>query len=399
MNIPKGAYWTMKRLIASALAFGLLASSAFAADKVVRIGIFQPASGDSGAGGKQETLGSQFGFHETPTVVINGEKYKVELVYADNGSSPDKAPSAAQKLVSAGVSVVLGSYGSAVSIAGSRYFADAGIPAIGIGCTNPQVTAGNTHYFRVCFLDPFQGTVLADYAYNDLKARTAYCIGELGNDYDIGLCHYFKEAFEKLGGKVIDDTFPTGNSDFTSYLTNAKMYGAEVFFCPTSLAYSTQIIAQAGAQGAQFPILGSDTLDSNKTAEAAKDAHVRLIVSTFYQEGGSPEFDKNFKQWLHDDSEAMTNNGGNDMIAAVSVMGYDAYYVALEALKASASPDSRDVNKALWDVKYKGVSGMISFDKNGDAIRDSAFLKTVNFETGEWDFLAEHHVNDVKALM
>ena len=399
MNIPKGAYWTMKRLIASALAFGLLASSAFAADKVVRIGIFQPASGDSGAGGKQETLGSQFGFHETPTVVINGEKYKVELVYADNGSSPDKAPSAAQKLVSAGVSVVLGSYGSAVSIAGSRYFADAGIPAIGVSCTNPQVTAGNTHYFRVCFLDPFQGTVLADYAYNSLKARTAYCLGELGNDYDIGLCHYFKEAFEKLGGKVIDDTFPTGNSDFTSYLTNAKMYGAEVFFCPTSLAYSTQIIAQAGAQGAQFPILGSDTLDSNKTAEAAKNAHVRLIVSTFYQEGGSPEFDKNFKQWLHDDPEAMTNNGGNDMISAISVMGYDAYYVALEALKASASPDSRDVNKALWDVKYKGVSGMISFDKNGDAIRDSAFLKTVNFETGQWDFLAEHHVNDVKALM
>ena len=389
----------MKKLIATAVAFGMIASAALAADKVVRIGIFEPASGDSGAGGKQETLGAQFGFHETPTVVINGEKYKVELVYADNGSSPDKAPSAAQKLVSAGVSVVLGSYGSAVSIAGSRYFADAGIPAIGVSCTNPQVTAGNTHYFRVCFLDPFQGTVLADYAYNDLKARTAYCIGELGNDYDIGLCHYFKEAFEKLGGKVIDDTFPTGNSDFTSYLTNAKMYGAEVFFCPTSLAYSTQIIAQAGAQGAQFPILGSDTLDSNKTAEAAKNAHVRLIVSTFYQEGGSPEFDKNFKQWLHDDPEAMTNNGGNDMISAISVMGYDAYYVALEALKASASPDSRDVNKALWNVKYKGVSGMISFDKNGDAIRDSAFLKTVNFETGQWDFLAEHHVNDVKALM
>ena len=293
--------------------------------------------------------------------------------------------------------MVLGSYGSAVSIAGSRYFADAGIPAIGVSCTNPQVTAGNTHYFRVCFLDPFQGTVLADYAYNDLKARTAYCIGELGNDYDIGLCHYFKEAFEKLGGKVIDDTFPTGNSDFTSYLTNAKMYGAEVFFCPTSLAYSTQIIAQAGAQGAQFPILGSDTLDSNKTAEAAKNAHVRLIVSTFYQEGGSPEFDKNFKQWLHDDPEAMTNNGGNDMISAISVMGYDAYYVALEALKASASPDSRDVNKALWDVKYKGVSGMISFDKNGDAVRDSAFLKTVNFETGQWDFLAEHHLSTVKS--
>ena len=171
------------------------------------------------------------------------------------------------------------------------------------------------------------------------------------------------------------------------------MYGADVFFCPTSLAYSTQIIAQAGAQGATFPILGSDTLDSNKTAEAAKNAKVRLIVSTFYQEGGSPKFDKDFKQWLHDDPEAMMNNGGNDMISAISVMGYDAYYTALEALKASASPDPRDVNKALWGVKYKGVSGMISFDKNGDAIRDSAFLKTVNPETGDWDFLAEHKIS------
>ena len=379
------------------LASASTAFAALAATHEVRIGLFEPLTGDGGLSGRQEALGVQFGHDEAPSIVIDGETRQVRLVKADTASSPDGAVKAAQELISAGVSLVLGSYSSEDSLAASRLFADAGIPAIGIGCTNPQVTQGNSHYFRLCFVDPLQGAVLADYAFNEMKARTAYCIGELGNDYDIGLCHYFKEAFEKLGGKVIDDTFPTGNSDFTSYLTNAKMYGAEVFFCPTSLAYSTQIIAQAGAQGAQFPILGSDTLDSNKTAEAAKNAHVRLIVSTFYQEGGSPEFDKNFKQWLHDDPEAMTNNGGNDMISAISVMGYDAYYVALEALKASASPDSRDVNKALWDVKYKGVSGMISFDKNGDAVRDSAFLKTVNFETGEWDFLAEHHLSTAKS--
>lgn len=388
----------MKKLLACICAVSMLAGAASAAEKVVKIGIFQPASGDSGAGGKQETLGSQFGYHETPTVKINGEEYKVKLVYADNGSTTDKAPSAAQKLISSDVSVVLGSYGSAVSIAGSQYFKDAGIPAIGVSCTNPQVTAGNKHYFRVCFLDPFQGTVLANYAYKALGARIAYCLGELGNDYDMGLCHYFKVAFEELGGRVITDTFPTGNSDFTSYLTNAKMYGADVFFCPTALAYSTQIISQAGAQGAEFPILGSDTLDSNKTAEAAKNANVRLIVSTFYQEGGSPKFDRDFKQWMHDDPEAMMNNGGNDMISAISVMGYDAYYAALEGLKLSKSPDPKDVNDALWKVDFKGVSGEIRFDQvNGDAIRDSAFLKTVNLDPksprhGEWDFLAEHKI-------
>ena len=370
-----------------------MASAAFAADLTVKIGVYEPLSGDSGAGGKQEVLGMQYANKMTPEVEIGGAKYKVELVYADNGSSTDKAPSAAQHLVSEKVSAILGSYGSAVSIAGSQYFADAGIPAIGVTCTNPQVTAGNKHYFRICFLDPFQGVVLANYAYKVQGAQVAYCLAELGNDYDVGLVHYFEEAFKALGGQVISDTFPTGNSDFTSYLTNAQMYGAQVFFCPVSLAYSTQIIAQAAGQGVEFPILGSDTLDSNKVVEAAAGTNINCVVSTFYQEGANADFDNGFKAWLNSDSEAMKNNGGNDMIAAVSVMGYDAYYVALEALKAAGTTDPAKVNEALWSVKYNGVSGAIAFDETGDAIRDSAFLKSVNTAANKWEFVAEQKVD------
>ena len=382
----------MKKFFAFALAL-CLASACFA-EEVVKIGVYEPASGDSGVGGKQEMLGMQYANKITPYVEIGGVKYKVELVYADNGSSTDKAPSAAQQLVSSKVSIVLGSYGSGVSIAGSQYFADAGIPAVGVTCTNPQVTAGNKHYFRVCFLDQFQGTVLANYAYKLLGARTAYCLAELGNDYDVGLAHYFQEAFEKLGGKVISDTFPTGNSDFTSYLTNAAMYGADVFFCPVSLAYSTQIIAQAAGQDAKFPVLGGDTLDSNKVVDAAKGTDVKVVVSTFYQEGGSKEFDEGFKAWLNEDKEAFTNNGGNDMISAVSAMGFDAYYVALMALKAAGSTDPRKVNEALWNVKYNGVSGAIAFDETGDAARDSAYITSVNNEKGEWEFVAVQKVGE-----
>ena len=124
-------------------------------DKVVKIGVFEPASGDSGAGGKKEMLGMQYANQETPTVEIGGETYKVELVYSDNGSDSAKAVSAASKLVNEKVSLVLGSYGSGVSIAASDTFKQAGIPAIGVTCTNPNVTAGNSHYFRICFLDPF----------------------------------------------------------------------------------------------------------------------------------------------------------------------------------------------------------------------------------------------------
>ncbi len=377
----------MKKIVAVILALMLMIPAMALGENIVKIGVFEPASGDSGAGGKQEMLGMQYANYVQPTVEIGGETYKVELVYADNGSSADKAPSAAQQLVSEGVSVVLGSYGSGVSIAGSSYFADANIPAIGVTCTNPQVTAGNEHYFRICFLDPFQGTVLANYAFNKLGARTAYCLGELGNDYDIGLCHYFKQAFEAMGGLVIDETFPNGNSDFTSYLSNATAMNAEVFFCPVSIAYSTQIINQAQGQNVSYSILGGDTLDSNKVVEAAKGTNVNVLVTTFYQEGGSPEFDTGIKEWLNSNSEAMTNNGGNDMIAAVTAMGYDAYFTALEALKIAGSTDSKAVMEALRTVNITGVSGAIAFDEIGDAKRDSAFIKSIDTEAGEWKFV------------
>ena len=378
----------MKKILALVLAVMMVLSASAMAAETVKIGIFEPQTGDSGAGGKQEMLGMQYANALYPTVEINGVTYEVELVAADNGSSADKAPSAAQQLVSADVAVVLGSYGSGVSIAGSPYFADAGIPAIGVTCTNPQVTAGNDHYFRICFLDPFQGTVLANYAYNDLGVTTAYCLAELGNDYDVGLVHYFKEAFTKLGGIVYDETFPTGTADFTSYINTASAVQAGVFFAPCSIAYDTQIISQAAAMNVSFALMGSDTWDSNKIVEAAAGKNVQIYVSTFYQEGGDPEFDAGFKAWMNENEEALKSNGGNDMIAAVSVMGYDAYMVALEAMKAAGSVEPAAIKEALWNVSYEGVSGAIAFDEIGDAVRDAAYIKSVNTETAAWDFVA-----------
>ena len=350
-------------------------------DKVVRIGVFEPATGDSGAGGKQEMLGMQYANHITPTVDIGGETYQVELVYADNGSDSAKAPTAASELVSKDVSLVLGTYGSSSAIAGGPIFGEAGLAAIGVTCTNPNVTAGNDYYFRICFLDPFQGTVLANFAQDKFSAKKAYCLGELGNDYDQGLVKYFTDAFD---GEVITDAFPTNTSDFSTYLAKAKDQGAEVIFCPVSIAYATQIIKLAASMGLEIPILGSDTLDSNKVLEAAAGSDVQLYVSTFYQEGGSPEFDDGIKAWMNEDSTAMTNNGGNDTIAAVTAMGYDAYYVALEALKAAGSTDPAAVKAALPGVTYTGVTGVIAFDDIGDAIRDTAYIKVADTANSAW---------------
>ena len=253
------------------------------ANEVVYIGVFEPASGDNGAGGKQETLGVQYANSVQPTVEINGVTYDVKLKIVDNESSNDKAASAAADLVSAGCSVVLGSYGSGVSIAGGPTFEAAGIPVVGITCTNPQVTEGNDYYFRICYLDPFQGTVLANYAFNELGIDKAYCLSKLGDDYSGGLVNYFVDAFEALGGTCIEATFPEGNSDFTSYIATAQNEGCGVFFSPVSTEAAQLIVDQADAQGMSMPILAGDTWDSNVILQAASGKNVNITVTTFYQ--------------------------------------------------------------------------------------------------------------------
>ena len=384
-------------LMTTALAVTMVVGTAipaFAAD-TVKIGVYEPASGDNGAGGKQETLGIQFANSETPTVEIDGTEYNVELDIVDNESSTDKGPSAASQLVSDGVSIVLGSYGSSVAIAASDIFKNAGVPALGVTCTNPQVTQGNTHYFRICFLDPFQGTVLANYANDNFEAKKAYILTKLGDDYSAGLGHYFKEAFTDLGGEVVEENFPEGNSDFASYITSAKNSEADVFFAPVSTEAAALIIEQAAAQGLEMPLMAGDTWDSNVILNAAKGKDVQIYVSTFYQEGGNPAFDEGMRDFINSDSTNKANNGGDDTVAAVSAMGYDAYYTALEALKAAGSTDPVKVNEALWNVTYDGVCGHIEFDQeNGDAVRDTAFVKIANTESGTWDFAGEAKVGE-----
>ena len=394
----------MKKFICAALAcvmaFSMAACSSGGEEaatdngnKVVKIGVYEPASGDNGAGGKQETLGMEYAKSVAPTVEIGGETYDVELVIVDNESSTDKAATAANSLVSSGVSIVLGSYGSGVSIAASDIFGKAGVPAMGVTCTNPQVTEGNDHYFRICFLDPFQGTVLANFANATFGAKKAYCLAKLGDDYSVGLCNYFIEAFEGLGGEVVYETFPEGNSDFSSYVANAKNAGAEVFFAPVSTEAAALIIDQAGAQGVTIPLLAGDTWDSNVILNAAKGKDVAVYVTTFYQEGGNAEFDAGIKAYINGNATAKTNNGGDDVVAAVTAMGYDAYFVALEALKAAGSTAPADVLAALTGVSYEGVTGLIEFNEIGDAKRDVAYVKQVNTESGAWDFIAVQGIN------
>ena len=364
-------------------------------DEIV-IGVFEPASGDNGAGGKQETLGIKYANDVKKTVKVGGKEYNVKLVFSDNQSSNEKAISAATNLISKNSVVVLGSYGSGVSIAASDTFKEAGLPAIGVTCTNPKVTEGNSHYFRVCFLDPFQGTVLANYA-KELGATKAYVLAEKGNDYDTGLASYFKKAFGEDACTYTE--FPKGTTDFANYLQTAIETDCSVIFAPTSLSYAQLIIDTAKSKKYTGTLLAGDTWDSNVITNAAKDTELKVQVTTFYQEGANKDFDEGFVNWLKDDAQRKNDNGGDYQVSAVSAMGYDAYMTALAAIEkcekiGTVKENRAAIMKALAGMTtvesaYKGVTGTIYFDATGDCVRDSAFIKQVDVATGVWKFVKE----------
>jgi branched-chain amino acid transport system substrate-binding protein len=291
--------------------------------------------------------------------------------------------------VDAGVSVVLGAYGSYISIAGSPIFEKAGIPAITISNTNPVVTIGNSHYFRICYLDPFQGVVQAHFAREQLDANKAYVLVHEGDVYygDM-LSKTFMEAFGKEN--CVFENIPENTYDYSAFIANAKASGADVFFSPTSLKAAVLIVDQAHIQNLGIPLLGGDTWDSYQVLEVMKGKSMEVFVTTNYYESGT-KFDMGLKKYINSNPDALSKNFYQDSIADRTALAYDAYYVALEALKMAGSTDSVDVMKALPHVKYKGVTGNISFDNNGDAIRDSAIIKKIDAR-GEWEFFAVQYV-------
>mgnify|MGYP000935733882 FL=1 len=378
----------MKKVLALVLALMLFIPAIALAEDVVKIGVFEPVTGENGGGGFQEVLGMRYANQVAPTVDVGGKTYKVELVEVDNKSDKTEAVTAAQSLIASGVSVVLGSYGSGVSIAAGGIFADAHVAAIGASCTNPQVTLGNDYYFRVCFLDPFQGTVMANYAFQD-GAKTAAVITQLGDDYSSGLGNFFLKAFKGLAGDaaiVADEQFQTNQTDFKAILTNVKAANPDVIFAPSSIATAPLLIKQARELGITAKIMAGDTWENVTIIEnAGKDAE-GIAFSTFFDEAdaAAADFVKGFKEYLKANPDSLEKNGGEG-VAAVSALGYDAYMTAIAAIKAAGTVDSQAIRDALPGVSITGVTGAIAFDENGDAKKDMAYIKTV--ENGAFKFL------------
>ena len=353
-------------------------------DKVVKIGIFEPTSGQNGAGGKKEILGIEYANTIKPTVTINGEEYTVQLITADNASDASKAPTAAQTLISQGVSVVIGTYGSACAIAAGDLFKDAKIPAIGTSCTNPQVTLDNDYYFRVSYIDPFQGAVMANFANKEKGSVNCALIIESGDDYSAGFGNYFQKEMERLGGKASVLEFQKGETDFSTIMASVKSEGYDGIFAPVSIETAAMIISQARDAGITCPIMAGDTWDDISIAQRTGDKATDIFFSAFFDaddtsnEAGKAFVD-GFKAWVAADKTRIENNGGTaDAISSVTPCGYDAYMAAVHAIEAANSTVGSDIQAALTTLQVPGlVTGDLSFEENGDAVKTYAVIKTI----------------------
>ncbi|PWL75190.1 MAG: amino acid ABC transporter substrate-binding protein [Clostridiales bacterium] len=391
----------MKKVIALVLALVMVfalcacgssdsASSTKAAssdEKVIKIGVFEPTSGQNAAGGKKEILGIEYAHSLNPTIDINGETYNIELVYADNASDAAKAPSAAQLLISNNVSVVIGTYGSGCAIAAGDLFAEAKIPAIGTSCTNPQVTLGNDYYFRIAYIDPFQGAVMASYALKN-GCKNCVVIVEAGDDYSAGFGNYFSEAMVNGGASCDTVTFQTGETDFSTIMANIKSKGYDGIFAPVSIETAPLIINQAREAGVDCQIMAGDTWDDISIAERAGANANGVFFSAFFDASDTSneagvEFNKGILEWIAADATRTENNGGAaDAISSVTPCGYDAYMAAYNAILAAQSTDGEAIRDALASLEVKGlVTGDLKFDENGDAIKNYVAIKT--FQDGK----------------
>ena len=229
---------------------------------------------------------------------------------------------------------------------------------------------------------------------NDSGKKFAYIIAEKGDTYSLGLANSFKTAFEALGGETLMETFPAGTTSFSDYLQKALDNKADVIFAPNSIAVASNLIPQANDLGIECPVLAGDTWESSVILDAAAGCDFDVYCSTFFDEsdesGAAKDFVTGFKAWLNANPDKFAMNGGNDIVAAVSALGFDAYNVAMAGIRAAveekgADITSVDVAKALWTINLENaVTGSIKFDATGDAIKDTAYIKKAG--DGKFDF-------------
>ncbi len=307
---------------------------------------------------------------------INGKKIK--LISLDNQGKPEEAMLAVQRLINQDrVHVILGEVASSRSLAAAPVAQRYRVPMISPSSTNPKVTEVGDFIFRVCFTDPFQGKVLAKFAKEDLKAKTAAILVDTKSDYSVGLAEFFKKTFVEDGGKVLlTQNYVGGDIDFKAQVTAIKAKNPDVVMVPGYYTEVGLILKQARELGVKSIFLGGDGWDSPKLFEIGGKALNGSYISNHYSvEDKDPrvqDFIKKYKAKF------------NEVPDGLAVMGYDAALVLADAIKRSKSLKGDDLKVAIAETKnFAAASGVISIDENRNAAKPAVVLK---IEDGQYKF-------------
>jgi branched-chain amino acid transport system substrate-binding protein len=299
---------------------------------------------------------------------VKGKKF--QLISLDDQGKPEEAATAVTKLITQnGVNAILGEVASSRSLAMAPIAQQNKVPMITPSSTNPKVTEQGDYISRVCFIDPFQGTVMARFANETLHAKKVAILRDVKNDYSVGLANYFTETFKKAGGTIlVDQSYSAGDIDFKSQLTAIRGTNPEAIFVPGYYTEVGLIARQARELGIKAPLMGGDGWDSPKLKEIGGTAVDGSYFSNHYSaEDKSP---------VVQDFISKYKAAYGSVPDGLAAMGYDAAKVLADAMTRSPSLGNQDVKDAIAHTKdYQGVTGKITMNEKRDAVKSAVVIK------------------------
>ena len=339
----------------------------------IKVGIYGDLSGQTSSFGQSTKNGILMAIDEINKAGgVNGRQ--VEYIIEDDQGQPAQAATVVTKLINQDrVHAVLGEVASTNSLAAAPKAQEAKIPMITPSSTNPKVTQVGDYIFRVCFIDSFQGAVMAKFAANSLKAKTAAILGDVNSDYSRGMSQYFEQEFNRLGGKVITKQSYTQNDpDFKGQLTAIRAAKPDVIFVPGYYGQVGVIAKQAKELGITAPLLGGDGWDAPQLFElGGEDLNGSFMANHYSIDDPSPSIQK-----FVADYKARYNNTAPDAIAALA---YDAMNILADAIKRAGTTDGPKLRDAIaQSANFPGVTGSITINAERDAVKPAVVLELQN---------------------
>jgi branched-chain amino acid transport system substrate-binding protein len=338
----------------------------------IRIGHFASLTGDTATFGQSSDRGMRLAIDEINQAGgVLGKP--LELVTEDDRSVTEEARSAAQKLLQRdGVVALLGEVASSRSLAAAPEAQRAGVPMLSPASTNPKVTEVGDFVFRTCFIDPFQGAVMARFASQELGAKRVAILFDFKQDYSVGLADFFRTTFRGLGGEIVaDERYTSGDIEFRAQLTTIRAANPDAIFVPGYYTEVGLIAKQARELGIGVPLLGGDGWDSDKTLEIGGPAVEGYYFSTHYSaDSDDPRVQEFVKRYRE------ANGAVPDAMAA---LGYDTVKILADALARAGSTEGPKLRDAIAGTRdFTGVTGRITIDEQRNARKDAVVLKIEN---------------------